>query len=759
MTMSKPTEITTFTLQLDQLLRGETIPDEMPEMAFARRLRAVDWARRSRIETSLRAHLLSSKNPSTFSQTPTKSPHGNSPLSRLAPTLAFGAAMVLLVLFLVWALTNTTPQPAVNATETAPVVTPLDSDSVLVVGTPTHAPTTGDPLTVLQALTTQYANDILSGSGWLHITKRIYVNGDSGALPNPWLADDWYFLDDQKQVVQAVSIQADENGTPVQVKVLRDRQWVHLTQDTTSPADPFIPNLDSDFVVEATNALANGSTLQMSDLYFDGQFVGIRFSYLEDDDEVEGIFDENTGQMLSFTGTFIEDQEKQIIYSITVITQERTTLPPANILSYLDQDPTPNAPLPPIDTPSPGTYTVQDGDTLSKIASDFGLTVETLIALNGLSPEAPALFPGQVLIVVPFDPANLRFPAQATVNELSNLRSGPGTQFEVVGTLPGGTLVTVLDANEGFDWYKIGYEASTEGTAWVYGPLLTFQVQAASDSIPTDGTVNPALSDLTFKWVFNEDGSAPEIYLGDIYASDMYIGRADFGEIPGGLCDRSWNGVLLAFTYAKDGASTLRWVSIKDVTMYQNVPGYTLHSPVTFAPNDFRLTFVGCKEDDCGIFVKDLGTNSAVIKLSDGDTYAHPAWSPDGQYIIIWYGEPINANGINNIKVVHAETGEVLYMGDPTLDASPLQAWNISPMYRPMTSTERCEAAPETLSPSATLAPDGTYTVQEGDTLAGIANHFGVAIEILLSLNGLSPEAPVIFPGQVLIVAPPITNP
>lgn len=408
---------------------------------------------------------------------------------------------------------------------------------------------------------------------------------------------------------------------------------------------------------------------------------------------------------------------------------------------------------------SDGTYTVKNGDTLVKIASDFGLSAEVLLALNGMTPASP-LTVGQVLVVIPPDPHSLQFPSQATVTvpvyESINLRSGPGTQFEMLGTLTGGTPVTVVDANEGFDWFEIEYAESETGTAWVYGPWITFQVQSASASLPADSTVNPALSNLTFKWVFNEDGSAPDIYLGDIYAGDMYIGRADFGEIPGGLCDRSWNGVLIALNYVQGDLATLRWFSLKDVTMFREVPGYDLHSPATFAPNDFRLAFVGCKENDCGIFVKNIETNAPVIKLSDGETAVRPAWSPDGQYVIIWYGPPINANGITNIKVVDADTGEVLYMGDPTLDASPLRAWDIPFMQIPFTSTQRCEAAPDTLSSGPVLpSPDGTYTVQDGDTLAGIANQFGLAIDVLLSLNGLSSDA-VLFVGQVLVVAPAV---
>jgi LysM repeat protein len=51
-------------------------------------------------------------------------------------------------------------------------------------------------------------------------------------------------------------------------------------------------------------------------------------------------------------------------------------------------------------TPSPAviTYTVQPGDTLAKIAAEFGVTVEEIVEANDI--EDPSLINvGQVLII------------------------------------------------------------------------------------------------------------------------------------------------------------------------------------------------------------------------------------------------------------------------------------------------------------------------------------------------------------------------
>ncbi|MCD8086090.1 MAG: SH3 domain-containing protein, partial [Clostridiales bacterium] len=44
-----------------------------------------------------------------------------------------------------------------------------------------------------------------------------------------------------------------------------------------------------------------------------------------------------------------------------------------------------------------------------------------------------------------------------------NLRSGPGTDYDVVTVLPGGAEVTVLDTSNG-TWYQVSYTAS--GSTW-----------------------------------------------------------------------------------------------------------------------------------------------------------------------------------------------------------------------------------------------------------------------------------------------------
>jgi LysM repeat protein len=69
------------------------------------------------------------------------------------------------------------------------------------------------------------------------------------------------------------------------------------------------------------------------------------------------------------------------------------------------------------------------------------------------------------------------------------------------------------------------------------------------------------------------------------------------------------------------------------------------------------------------------------------------------------------------------------------------------------TVTSSATATPRT-TPEATPSPTpirGTYEVQAGDTLSGIADQFGVDVEALAEANDIA-DPDLIYPGQVLII-------
>ncbi len=73
-----------------------------------------------------------------------------------------------------------------------------------------------------------------------------------------------------------------------------------------------------------------------------------------------------------------------------------------------------------------------------------------------------------------------------------------------------------------------------------------------------------------------------------------------------------------------------------------------------------------------------------------------------------------------------------------------------TPTPEPTPTSEPTQTPKPTQAPKPTPEPV-TYVVEEGDTLEGIASHFGITLKALLEANGLTGDS-VIKPGDVLII-------
>lgn len=95
------------------------------------------------------------------------------------------------------------------------------------------------------------------------------------------------------------------------------------------------------------------------------------------------------------------------------------------------------------------------------------------------------------------DPA-VPVPVDASIPQLSipkpiNVRSGPGTAYSVVGTLPAGAVVNVIAKNQAGDWFNIlmpdsvtkGWVAASLTTAVSEPAMTTVQVAATIPALPT----------------------------------------------------------------------------------------------------------------------------------------------------------------------------------------------------------------------------------------------------------------------------------
>jgi len=116
-------------------------------------------------------------------------------------------------------------------------------------------------------------------------------------------------------------------------------------------------------------------------------------------------------------------------------------------------------------------YTVVKGDTLTKIASKFGVTVADLVGWNGIK-NPDLIVVGQKLIVkgvpVPKEP-DFRVGIVNTNSLPLNVRKGAGLQFAVIGSLPKGSEVNIAYSTG--EWGKLfgrdGY-VSMKFIKWKY---------------------------------------------------------------------------------------------------------------------------------------------------------------------------------------------------------------------------------------------------------------------------------------------------
>jgi len=112
------------------------------------------------------------------------------------------------------------------------------------------------------------------------------------------------------------------------------------------------------------------------------------------------------------------------------------------------------------------SYIVQEGDTLSYLAYKFGVSLESLLELNSLSIDS-TIFVGQILTIGSEQPV-----AVQPGNGVVNLRSGPGTDYPVVGQVEEGEQVAAMGKSSDGNWLMVESSDTPGGVAWVSAGLV-----------------------------------------------------------------------------------------------------------------------------------------------------------------------------------------------------------------------------------------------------------------------------------------------
>jgi len=146
----------------------------------------------------------------------------------------------------------------------------------------------------------------------------------------------------------------------------------------------------------------------------------------------------------------------------------------------------------------------------------------------------------------------------------------------------------------------------------------------------------------------------------DIFADGYYLGHVDMN--PWSVtCDRSPGGRRLTFVTNVEEAGRsmplLGWFDLVDV---KNIhfppieiePGWEIR----FSPNSQRISFEGCVEQDCGVFL--LNIDTLEIEQIFSGTVDSIAWSQDGEFLA-WIGAGTGSFDMD-VYIENLDTGELI---------------------------------------------------------------------------------------------------
>ncbi len=206
----------------------------------------------------------------------------------------------------------------------------------------------------------QKQSDAALKPGWLHLVYEVKADTDEAnngelsngqEIPLNYILDEWYYLDGQGMVLEAVTLMLSLDGKVLQASTFQEGTWQNLTVDEKfKVTEPFTISLDFDFLADMQKAYANNSVLLQSSVEFDG-VDSLLFTMSDTFDkplqagsyaqpiiqaEKRAILDADSGEILSLETVFVmADGTVRISLSITPLTLENVSEPPDSILLYL----------------------------------------------------------------------------------------------------------------------------------------------------------------------------------------------------------------------------------------------------------------------------------------------------------------------------------------------------------------------------------------------------------------------------------------
>jgi len=328
-----------------------------------------------------------------------------------------------------------------------------------------------------------------------------------------------------------------------------------------------------------------------------------------------------------------------------------------------------------------GSYTIQSGDTLTKIANRFGTSVSALKSANGLTSD---------LIVTG---STLSIPGQASSAPVTNLSNSNGSSesadFSGSYTIQSGDTLT-----------KIANRFGTSVSALKSANGLT------SDLIVTGNTLS----------IPGQDSSAPTTNLSNSNSSNNSSNNQISGEVP--------------LTYTVKSGDTLSSISNRyNISMNKIMEWNNISNPdIITVGTQLNLRLNSGSSADSNSNTDSSSTSESVTPVSTSGSYTVKSGDTLSG-ISRAHGTTVSA-----LKSANNLSGDTIYVGQ-TLTLSGEGSSN--------NSTSNSSSSNGSSSTSTSR-----YTVSSGDTLSGIAQRYNTSARAIANLNNLSSD--LIYVGQSL---------
>lgn len=211
----------------------------------------------------------------------------------------------------------------------------------------------------IKGLSDKWGEQFLRGVGWLHVVTQYNNDQDNGGtLPNGQLIpanytlEDWHQLDIDNQVVSTVNFMLDENGKIVQEGLFKDGLWHNLTVNETFPGETVPLTFDFGFEEEVLRSQTWGGQVSRNETIAAENQSIISFTIHDPQTqprviagytkkaiggEARAAFDAQSGRILWVEHVLImEDGEQRVINRAEIVTVERVSVPPQEVLSLLE---------------------------------------------------------------------------------------------------------------------------------------------------------------------------------------------------------------------------------------------------------------------------------------------------------------------------------------------------------------------------------------------------------------------------------------